>query len=210
MLRKKKDNRGVTLIELIVVIAIMAVLGVVVALSVTHFVEKARRAQVESEAGQFAKAAEIAYIEAVASGNTPSSDAVKNVVADKNNKYYKNGTKYGRLTNWSYDGGALTTSNKYFNDQVFAMLKITTKSNGDATWKSGNSVVPMYGSDNTPIGNQKASMTDKSKFQVFYDSYGNLVTEYSRQGYFIRLEGSVMVYSEKAKENTIYFTKIPN
>ena len=60
----KMNNKGFTLVELIVVIAIIAIITVVVAPQYLGYVEKAKEATDENAAGEMAHAAEIAYIEA--------------------------------------------------------------------------------------------------------------------------------------------------
>lgn len=61
--RKKMNNKGFSLVELIVVVAIMAVLAVVVAPQYTRYVEKTRVQKDESAAAEFEHAVEIAITE---------------------------------------------------------------------------------------------------------------------------------------------------
>lgn len=60
----KKNNKGFTLVELIVVIAILAIITVVVAPQYLSYVEKSKEGTDANAAGEMAHAAEIAYIEA--------------------------------------------------------------------------------------------------------------------------------------------------
>lgn len=205
-MKKKQDNRGVTLLELIVVIAIMAVLGVVIAITVTQFIERAKHVQVENEAVQFAKAAEVAYVEAVASGNTPVK-TIQHPVRNSVSPYCNNGVLYGRVTTFTFFNGITDTSqdNTYFNEAFFKMLKIEIKKKG-TTWSSGSTQIPI--SDKSTLDTQKASMDDKCRFQAFYDRYGNMIVEYSRNGYFVRVEGSTIKNSDKAESNKDYFSLV--
>ncbi|MCM1105884.1 MAG: prepilin-type N-terminal cleavage/methylation domain-containing protein [Blautia sp.] len=77
---KKRNNKGFSLVELIVVIAIMAVLMVVLAPAMLRYVEKSRVQKDESAAAEVAHAVELAlaqediYVEAgtIATGATNS------------------------------------------------------------------------------------------------------------------------------------------
>lgn len=190
---KKINNKGVSLLELIVAIAIMAVLVGVIAPMMIKYVERAKQVRVEKEASEFMKAAQVAYIEVSTIGKAPKEDSVKNKTQEAS-PYYKNGTSYGNLTNWTVHNGVVATaSNAPFAEEFFASLGITI---GKA-WKSGKSSIPI--SVNQPKVNPAGSLTKECIFQIFYDKYGNMVVEYSREGYFVRMENSHMVESVKIK-----------
>ncbi len=193
---KKINNKGISLLELIIVIAIMVVLVGILAPSMYHYVEKARQAKVEKEASEFVRCAQIAYVEAYSNGKAPKADSVKNKTVSSS-PYYKNGTPYGNLTNWSVHNGVNGGySNETFNKNFFAILGIST----GKEWKSGSSPIPI--SENQPKLNPAGSMTKECIFQVFYDKDGNMIVEYSRDGFFVRMENSLMVESVKVKSST--------
>lgn len=198
---KRMNNKGVSLIELVIAISIMAVLVGIIAPSMVKYVEKARKVKVEKEASEFIKSAQVAYIEVASNGKAPKEDCVKNKTVSTS-PYYKNGTKYGNLTNWTVHNGTVAgASNGPFADEFFNLLGITYGKN----WKSGSSSIPISGSQ--PKLNPAGSLTKECVFQVFYDQSGNMVVEYSREGYFVRMENSLLVESVKIKnEKEKHFT----
>lgn len=192
---KRMDNKGLSLIELIVTIAIMAVLMVVITPQMIRYVGRARQVKIEKEASEFIRAAQIAYVQVSAQGNGPKSDSVKNKT-QSTSPYYKNGTLYGNLTNWTVHNGVVAgASNGPFADEFFSILGITYGKN----WKSGNSTITI--SEKQPKINPAGSLTKECIFQVFYDKDGNMVVEYSREGYFVRMENSLLVESVKIKND---------
>ena len=198
---KKIDNKGLSLIELIVAIAIMAILVGVIAPQMFKYVQRAKQVRVEKEASEFIRAAQIALVDVGTQGKSPDSDSIKNKTVSSS-PYYKNGTKYGNLTNWTVHNGVVAgASNGPFADEFFSLLGISYGAN----WKSGSSSIPI--SQSQPKINPAGSLTKECVFQVFYDSTGNTVVEYSREGYFVRMENSLLVESTKIKNsNEKHFT----
>lgn len=195
-MRRRLDNKGVTLIELIVVIAIMVTLTVVVAPMMIGYVEKAKQVRVEKEASEFLRAAQVAYVDVYAQGKQPGGDAIKHK-ASSNSPYYKGGTKYGNLTNWTVHNGTVAgASNGPFADSFFSFLGIKA----GAGWKNGSKSIPI--SESQPKLNPAGSLTDDCIFQVFYTADGEVIVEYSRSGYFVRMENGLLVDSLKVKNNT--------
>lgn len=198
---RKIGNKGVSLLELIIAVAIMAILVVVILPQMYSHVEKARQVKVEKEASEFIRAAQVAYVEVTANGKAPGKDSVKNKTVTSS-PYYKNGTLYGNLTNWTVHNGVVAgASNGPFADEFFKLLKISYGKG----WKSGSSSIPI--SSNQPKINPAGSLTKECIFQVFYDQEGNMVVEYSRYGYFVRMENSLVVESTKiASASEKHFT----
>lgn len=195
-MKSKINNKGLSLVELIVVIAIMAILVGVIAPTFVRYVERAKQVKVEQEASAFIKAAEIAYVEVYVEGNEPREDSVKNKTVGSS-PYYKNGTKYGNLTNWTVHNGVVAgASNASFAEKFFSILGISI---GEA-WQNGSSSIPI--STQQPKLNPSGSMTEECVFQVFYDKNGNMVVEYSRNGYFIRMDNSLLVESVKIRNSS--------
>lgn len=200
-MEKRINNKGVSLMELIIAISIMAVLVGVIAPSMVKYVGKARQAKVEQEASAFLKSAQVALIEVTADGKAPGDDCIKNK-ANAASPYYRGGTKYGNLTNWTVHNGVVANaSNGPFADAFFKLLGISY----GKEWKSGSSSVPI--STSQPKLNPAGSMTKECIFQVFYDKAGNMIIEYSREGYFVRMENALLVDSFKIEDkNKKYFT----
>ena len=193
---RKINNKGVSLVELIIAVAIMAILVGVIAPQMIKYVDRARQVKVEKEASEFMRAAQVALVEVTTKGKEPKSDSIKNKV-EPSSPYYKGGTSYGNLTNWSVHNGLVAGySNVPFGEEFFALLGISYGSG----WKSGASSIPIseIRPKDTPIG----SLTKECVFQLFYDSAGNMIVEYSRNGYFIRMENSLLVESVKIKNDT--------
>ena len=199
IMRKKMNDKGLSLMELIVAIAIMAVLiGIMAPMMIKH-VAKARQVKVEKEASEFTEAARIAYVEVVSKGKGPGADSVKNKTK-ASSPYYKGGTQYGNLTNWTVHNGVVATaSNAPFAEELFSTLGISY----GAEWTSKSSSIPI--SSSQPKMNPAGSLTKECIFQLFYDKEGNMIVEYSREGYFVRMENSLIVESVKIRNSSDKF-----
>lgn len=194
---KKNDNRGVSLMELIVAVAIMVVLMSVIAPTMYRYVGKARQVRVEKETSEFIRGAQIAYIDVCSSGKAPLEDSVKNKTS-KTSPFYRNGTKYGNLTNWTVKNGTVKgASNGPFAEAFFNVMGIAY---GQGKWNLGKSTIPI--SANEPKLNPAGSMDEGCIFQIFYTSDGDMIVEYSRYGYFVRMENSMLVESVKIKNTS--------
>lgn len=198
---KRLYNKGFSLVELIVVIAIMAILVAIISPSLISKIESAKQAKVEKEAKAFLDATNVAYIEVATYGNQPMGDVIKHVTV-RNSPYYKNGTKYANLTNWTVINGTVAgATNAPLAVEIFDILGISY-GNG---WRTRSSSIPI--SESEPKLNQAGSMTEKAIFQVFYPGDGNIVMEYSRYGYFVRMDNTGILESVKIiNPNEQHFT----
>lgn len=193
---KKLNNKGISLIELIIAIAIMAILSGVLLPSVFNYVDKAKKVAVEKEASEFMRAAQLAFIEVNFEGKEPKSDVIKHKTV-RTSPYFKNGTLYGNLTNWTVHNGVVATaSNAPFAEKFFDLLGITI----GKQWMSKGSPVPI--STNQPKLNQAGSLTNECIFQIFYDKDNNMIIEYSRNGYFVRMENGLLNESVKIRNSS--------
>lgn len=98
---KKKNNKGFTLVELVVVVAILAILVGLLAPQYTKYVERSRKAADVANLDSLVKAVEVAVADNVYSDLVPATGS-KNVVIVIN----KNETTI------TYDGGANPTLTK--------------------------------------------------------------------------------------------------
>lgn len=188
----KKNQLGFSLVELIIVIAIMAVLVAILAPTYLHFVEKARRSKYINEADVFYNAAKVSIIDYSATdGNLKSSQFTAS-----------SGKKYGRLTNWIILNPTSPNSQglaKVFNnclnmdkDEKLSTLPIST-------------TVPS--SSNGPT---KMSMNEELIFQVLYTDTGEVIVEYNRNGYFVRITDAGATCVKLTGENDSQFTRVRN
>ena len=198
---RKMDNKGLSLVELIVAIAIMAILVGAIAPQMFKYVERAKQVKVEKETSEFMRAAQIALVDVTVQGDAPKGDDAVNNLTVSYSPYYKGGTGYGNLTNWTVKNGVSINqktgkpySNATFADEFFGLLGIVY---GKGVWNTGKSSIPI--SEKEPKQNPSGSLSKECVFQVFYDIAGNVVVEYSREGYFVRMENSLLVESVKIK-----------
>lgn len=189
----KKNNTGFTLVELIIVISIMAILVAVVYPSLISKIEQAKKARVEKEADSIWEAATYAYADVSSRGEEPMGDVITHITA-KSSPFYKNGTKYANLTNWTVLNGTVAgASNAPLAVEIFDTLGISYGKG----WKTRGSSIPI--SESEPKLNQAGSMNDKAIFQIFYADDGNMIVEYSRNGYFVRMDNTGILESVKIK-----------
>lgn len=191
--KMKEDRRGFTLVELIVVIAILGVLAAVLVPQYVQYIEKAREAVIKQEAGEIHRAFLAAYTETEATASTNCSINLKSNSPIAKNTLFTTTDKIGRLSNKWYStstvGEKVNTSIKppskkpnyqlavNFND----IFGFTSPSASIKCWNvAPSNNTQSYGNipDNTCV------------FQVLFDKDGNIATEYYRKGYFVRIEGS--------------------
>lgn len=187
------NNKGFSLVELIVVITVMAILVAVISPSLLSKLERAKQAKTESEAKVFYDAATLAYIEVSSRGQQPLNDVTTHVT-EKSSSFYKNGTKYANLTNWTVLNGTVKgASNAPLAVEIFDTLGISYGKG----WKTRGSAIPI--SESEPKLNQAGSMNSECIFQIFYSFDGNMIIEYSRNGFFVRLDNTGVLESVKIK-----------
>ena len=80
----RKNNKGFTLVEMIIVIAVMAILTVVVAPQYIKYVEKSRVGTDENALGELQHIVEISYVEVAAADKTGTPDNTVVVKIDAN------------------------------------------------------------------------------------------------------------------------------
>lgn len=143
----KKNNKGFTLVELIVVIAVLAIITVVVAPQYLNYVEKARIGTDENTLGEIAHVAEIAYVELESKTNTSTTatttDGAVKVVIDENGNftYEQQGTantldsEVAKVIKPATSGENATASQYKFKSKTYKGKSVEiTVSNGVANW----------------------------------------------------------------------------
>ena len=122
----KKDNRGLSLIELIVVIAIMAVLVGVLSPMFVKYLDKSKKSRDIYTADQIARAVNIAFIEHPEAYSAFCDWGVKNGGLKKKVKVTEHGTKSEYWVHLVASSGQQTASNtrsNCFNGTVSEFMK---------------------------------------------------------------------------------------
>ena len=130
----KKNNKGFTLVELIVVIAVLAVITVVIAPTYIKYVEKARVGTDVNAIGEIAHIAEVEYVDLEADREI-SGGAEINVVcnAQGNFEVTGSGEANGKLaTAVKAMMGTYEVKSKTYKNA--SAVKITIDANGNAHW----------------------------------------------------------------------------
>jgi prepilin-type N-terminal cleavage/methylation domain-containing protein len=154
-MKKEMNNKGFSLVELIVVIAIMAVLMAVLAPSLLRYVENSRKQKDASAASEVLNAVNIALstesinTEAInKAGTNPSFDI--DVTSGDANLGCGSGTDLENLrTELQASVGTVTFSSKTYKD---AKYRITIKDDGSgamkatAQWYKSDGTTPISGS----------------------------------------------------------------
>lgn len=129
-----KNNKGFTLVEMIIVIAVMAIMTVVVAPQYLKYVEKSRIGTDENALGELKHICEISYVEVAAKpGN--AGDASVAITIGANGKFtYDDAT--GELdsivaavypaSTASSDGAYIFKSDEYKGDKITFTVNTTT------------------------------------------------------------------------------------
>lgn len=192
----QKDRNGFTLVELIVVIAILGVLAAYLVPQYIQYVDKARLASVEQEAGEFNRAAEIALVDAMANEGTDGAELLfDNITIQSMSSLavettFVSGSKCGRLTNWwlqNNNNKLNIDANPKKHDHDFAAMLLSTLrlSDKDTASLKVHSVVPSTSDMSKPAD-------DSCIFQIFFNANGKIATEYYRKGYFVRIENGTV------------------
>jgi len=143
MARIKKNNKGFTLVELIVVIAVLAIITVVVAPMYLSYVEKSRIGTDENTIGEIAHIAEIAWVEEKVAN--PELGGVTVTITTTDGTISATDQKVADEINKVIPAGQYKfKSTQYTKTQT--SVKITLDENGIASWSKA---------DGTPMGGKK-------------------------------------------------------
>ena len=69
-MQKRKNEKGLTLVELLVVVTIMGLLGTIIATNYTRYVDKSKQVVVEEQLSEIVKTFEMSFVESVDYNNT--------------------------------------------------------------------------------------------------------------------------------------------
>ena len=137
----KKNNKGFTLVELIVVIAVLAIITVVVAPQYIKYVEKARVGTDENAIGEIAHIAEVEYVELNARNKVSGDVKIQVNCGTTYTVTGVEGTGHTDLATAVTDMmGEYKTKSKTYKQA--GSVVITINGNGNASWTplSGNVV----------------------------------------------------------------------
>lgn len=183
---KQKGNEGFTLVELIIVIAIMAILSSAVGLAVIHYIQKAREGNVREEARVIHDACQHAYVNMVA------RDADLNLVKTFTKS---NGSTVpcGVVTNYHLAsvqrGDAIDPDDASYCDYLIAEDILESLASND---HGGDNFLNFNGAVYNPIGLVCSSFSNTYGCPgviVVYDNEGNIVLlEYYKEKVLIHYE----------------------
>lgn len=125
LLNKKKNNKGFTLVELVIVIAILAILVGILAPQYTKYVEKSRKSADASNMDEIIKAIEVHYVEQGV--NSTGADTTVTVTMNSDKKTpvsVKAGTADLDLTEYLKNIGNITMKGNW-GANVVATLEVS-------------------------------------------------------------------------------------
>lgn len=128
--REKKNNKGFTLVELVVVVAILAILVGLLAPQYTKYVERSRKAADVANLDSLVKAVEVAVADNVYSDLIPATGSKNVVIVIDRNK-----------TAITYDGGENTTLTKALQEYAGNNWNETTLKSKSWKTKANNNAI---------------------------------------------------------------------
>lgn len=127
LLNKKKNNKGFTLVELVIVIAILAILVGLLAPQYTQYVEKSRKSADASNMDEIIKAIEVHYVEKGVN-STATGDTTVTVTMNKDKKTpvsVKEGEAKLDLTEYLKNISNITLKGNWGDKDVVATLEVS-------------------------------------------------------------------------------------
>lgn len=198
-IRKKTNNKGFSLVELIIVIAIMAILAGAIAPAVIRYIRKARASRAMDEARTIVTAVETGL----------ATKAAEDAELHYDNTFVNssgNSRSVGLITNWMLSetqaGTVVDEENPEYSNYLIALeILENLSSSSDYSYKFFN----FSGSDNNPIGMNcaqfAATYPDCPGVIIAYSSNGKVVMlEYYNYGCLIHYEDNEYTYYEDEEE----------
>ena len=137
--RKKKDNKGFTLVELVVVIAILAILVGLLAPQYTKYVEKSRKSADATNLDEMVKVVKI--FAADPQNDLPADDYWIEITPTNGANLYKGNTKVVKPT----EGNATTSEQKLLAELNSAISEFSTVKLKSQKWSDdGKSAVSIW------------------------------------------------------------------
>lgn len=199
VLRKKQNNLGFSLVELIIVIAIMAILAGAIAPAVIRYIRKARASRATDEARTIVTAVESGIATKAGEDAALHYD---NTFIDSSD----NSRSVGLITNWmlseTQSGTVVDEDNpEYSNYLISIEILENLSSSSEHSYKFFN----FSGSDNNPIGMNCAQFAttypDCPGVIIAYSSNGKvLMLEYYNYGCLIHYEDNEYTYYEDVED----------
>lgn len=143
MKKLRKDNKGFTLVELIVVLVILAILAAILVPALLGYIDEAKQKQLVLHGKSVYTAAQAAASQAYAKNEIPSSSSGKKTFGEKTfnvSDMDEFGAKKNVIAIIGFDGDGSTTTNHnnyaiaaidYCEDGTWVQLK-------DGSWESGS------------------------------------------------------------------------
>ena len=142
----RNNNKGFTLVELIVVIAVLAIITVVVAPQYIKYVEKARVGTDENAIGEIAHIAEVEYVELAAQGLVDET-AGETITVNCNKPYTVTSANTNLQSEVAGIMGSYDVKSKEYDGKS---VTITISPNGVATWGPATEGGSNGGGNSTP------------------------------------------------------------
>lgn len=185
-----KNNRGFSLVELIVVIAIMVILIAMLVPQVIGYMEASKRVALKADAKQIYVATQAALIDSMVQHPTVLNESFNFTMPDG-----YGGTKaVGRVTNFAF---AYSQSNNGINDpgQMTSADKIIARNVLERLgWEDTTSARYPFKVKRNPVGrnvNEYQKETGQPGFMVAYNTDGTLeFIEWGEGGYLVHVDNS--------------------
>ena len=134
----KKNNKGFSLVELIVVIAIMAVLMVVLAPAMLRYVEKSRVQKDDTAVHEVQRAVELALSDEAVADSIPNTGATVTVSNGAISANSVSGTALMDEVGKTVTASAVKLSSKTYKGYAYTIQIIATSSGADGFTVSGS------------------------------------------------------------------------